>query len=218
MECRVQRLPSLCEGVNLLRPDKQKKEALASLVLDYLIRNKGKTVWIDSCNYASTHLMHRLTPDPRLLDKIEVARAFTPYQHFSLIENLIDKIDRDTSLVVAPVFDYLYSDSARWEGKKMAMSAIEYIDDVVDQYNIPVLLTESGTYTSIIKDYIEETIECRTTSMGARFLGSNFETLVYPKNGGIQTTLELWRLILEKTYNIDIHQKKQVKNGVGVYG
>lgn len=216
----LRQLPVLDKTMNLLRPDKQKKEALQSLVINNQLLDNGKTVWIDSCNYASTHTMHRLTPDPKLLERIEVARAFTPYQHYSLTENLIEKIDQNTSLIVLPAFDYLYNDDNQLysgESKKMLGSAIEYIEDVSDQYNISVLMTDTGNYRDIIRDCMDEIITCSVTSMGARFQCSDFETLVYPDNGGLQTTLELWRRILEKTYeSVSVEQTKSSE--VGVYG
>lgn len=215
----LQQLPVLDEEINLLRSDKQRKEALQSLVINNQVLDDGDTVWIDACNYASTHIMHRLTPDPTLLESIQVARAFTQYQHYTLTENLLEKIDRDTSLVVLPAFDYLYDDDQLYsgEGEEMVEFAMEYIEEVVDQYNVSVLMTDTGNYPSIIEDCVDEIVECRVTSMGARFQSSDFETLVYPANGGLQTTLELWRRILEQTYE-SVDMEETQLGEVGIYG
>ncbi|WP_284010317.1 MULTISPECIES: hypothetical protein [Haloarcula] len=61
---------------------------LQSLVLDRLLMREGHVFWADAQGYATTTALARLAPSRRLLDRIHVARAFTAYQHYSIVQDL----------------------------------------------------------------------------------------------------------------------------------
>ncbi|MDT3437835.1 hypothetical protein KZ498_23700 [Haloarcula sp. 1CSR25-25] len=81
-------LPSLDDGVTLLDVDGRHVRVLQSLVLDHMLMNSGPAYWVDALGYAMTTSLARLAPSQRLLNRIHVARGFTAYQHYSLLDHL----------------------------------------------------------------------------------------------------------------------------------
>lgn len=66
---------------------------LQSLVLGHALTTGGDVYWLDAANQANTASMSQLSPNPRVLDRITVARAFTPYQHHELARTLSTELD-----------------------------------------------------------------------------------------------------------------------------
>lgn len=202
----MRHLPTLRNGINLLDVPANGTGALQSLAMSHLITFGGEAVWVDSHNNASTHLMHRIAPQQEFLERINVARAFTAFQHYTLADNLPVDVARDTSLVVLPELNYLYDHDNLMdgEGDDMLEHVMTTLQEVVQRYQIPVLMTTHDS--SFIESYADTTIQCRITDMGVFFESANFRTLVYPGNGYVQTTLELWRLIVEEQFK---HHRRQ---------
>ncbi|WP_224271022.1 hypothetical protein [Haloprofundus salinisoli] len=137
----------------------------------------------------------------RVLDRVHIARGFTPWQHYSLLTDLPDHITEDTSLVVLPEFDWFYrtDDLRRGEGERMFSEAVSRVMELLNDVDVPVLLTlsERDDFTEPLHDVISETVECELTKYGPRFSGDSFDTLVYPlDNGLVQTTIAYWNTIL----------------------
>ena len=202
-------LPSLKKGINILRTDTDRAEALHSMVINQLLLFGGEAAWIDTGNMCSTHLMSGLSPTENLLDRITVARAFTPYQHFSLVEKLPEMIDRDTELLIVPLANVLYSEDVLndREGRRMFLKAMEKIGRTAKQHDISVLMTEDPSREMRVPFINAKELRCQETKMGVRFESENFKTLTYTGPGYIQTTLMLWELLLKQTYRI---KKKEV--------
>ena len=138
----------------------------------------------------------------RLLDRISVARGFTANQHYELIRALPEQVIADTSLVVCPALDQLYRDAEAYadEGADLLLRALATIVNVADQHDIPVLVTRSAqdSFSDPLKATARETIQCKHTRFGPRFVGEEFKTLVYPiADGTVQTTLTFWKRILD---------------------
>lgn len=197
-------LPELQSGVNLLdvEGDDRATGPLHSLVLDHLLMNSGTAVWVDAGGHAVTQSLASLAPSMRTLDRIQVARGFTPHQHYRLIEQLPEQIDEDTSLVVCPDLDRLYREAETYagEGDDLMLRALATVAGLAHRYDIPVLVTRSKTdsFSDPLAAAADETITVEQTKFGPRFRGSDFETLVYPLgNGVIQTTIAFWQRVLE---------------------
>ncbi|SDM99101.1 Rad51 protein [Halogranum gelatinilyticum] len=198
-------LPTLDSGLTLLDSDDRLTGALQSLVLDHILVADGSAVWVDAKGNSTTRTLAQVAPSMRTLERIHVARAFTPWQHQSLLRDLADEVDNDTSLVVLPSFDAFYrgDDVRRSEGKRMMTAGLNLVGDVVDEYDVPVVVTQyrADSLTAPLRSAAEHTVSCEMTKFGPRFAGEEFETLVYPVDGGlVQTTLAFWQRVLTERH------------------
>ncbi|SDN15363.1 Rad51 protein [Halogranum gelatinilyticum] len=198
-------LPTLDSGVTLLNSDDRITGALQSLVLDHILVDDGSAVWVDAKGNSTTRTLAQVAPSMRTLERIHVARAFTPWQHQSLLRDLADEVDDETSLIVLPSFDAFYrgDDVRRSEGKRLVTAGLDLIGDVVDEYDVPVVVTQSraDSLTAPLRSAADHTVQCEMTKFGPRFAGEEFETLVYPVEGGlVQTTLAFWQRVLSQRH------------------
>jgi hypothetical protein len=201
---------------------------IQSLVLDHLLLHEGPAFWVDANGHATTTSLARVAPSQRLLDRIHVARGFTAYQHYSAVCGLPTAVnqyiqqsaadsgtgshqpprrDDDSpqtpSLIVAPAIDTQYrADDTLGETHKQTLQArtLARLRAYADGYDVPVLLTRSrrDEFTASIKQAADQQIACEQTRMGPRFVGDEFETLVYPVDDGAyyQTTFAYWQQLL----------------------
>lgn len=197
-------LPELPSGIQLLdmEDDERATGPLHSLVLDHLLMNDGNAVWVDAGGHAVSQSLASLAPSPRTLDRIQVARGFTAHQHYTLIRALPEHVDEDTSLVVCPGFDRFYRDTETYadEGGDLMLRALATIATVTQENDVSVLVTRSrrDSFSEPLAAAADERIRCEQTKFGPRFVGSDFETLVYPMDDGtVQTTIAFWRRVLE---------------------
>ncbi|MDY6761869.1 MAG: hypothetical protein SVY41_02375 [Candidatus Nanohaloarchaea archaeon] len=201
----VHRLPSLDTGITHLNTDTHATSVIQSLALNHLITYAGTARWIDSKGHARTDTMHRLAPNPRLLEKIQVARAFTPQQHLALIEHLTESVDEETTLIVLPDVNSFYADDDLMTGKgeEMLHTALQTLHNVIEDNQVPALITTQRCGEAlhyVAESYADTTVSCRMTEHGPYFSSDTFETLVYPGNGYVQTTLTLFQALLRERY------------------
>ena len=224
----VQLLPSLDPGITLLDIEADRGvPVIHSLVLDELLVSNGPAFWVDANGYATTTSFARLAPSMRLLDRIHVARGFTAYQHYGAVSSIPDAVKRsirtatrfeaDThpesggdsdgdgtpSLLVAPAIDASYrTEDALGEdhAETLLTRSLAELTAIADAYDVPVLLTRTGRgpQTTPIERAATQHLTCKSTRMGPRFVGEDFETLVYPVEDGqyYQTTFAYWRQLL----------------------
>jgi hypothetical protein len=180
---------------------------LHALVLDQVLADGGTALWVDSRGHAQTAPLVRLAPDDafgsgeRVLDRVQVARAFTAYQHLALVERLRERVDADTSLVVLPAIDahYRADDVGRERGQRFLLRALATVATLARERDLPVLVTRSrdDAFTAPIARGADRELTCERTAFGPRFAGGDFETLVYPHGDGtVQTTLAFWQRVL----------------------
>lgn len=194
-------LPTLNAGVTLLDTGERMTGALQSLVLDHVLIESGTATWVDARGNGTTHPMTRLAPDMRVLDRINIARAFTPWQHQSLLHDLPDEITDETVIVVLPTLDTFYrtDDLSRQEQERMFEKAVTVADEIATERGIPVLVTrqQADALTDPLEKAVSEVIICKMTNFGPRFSGDEFETLVYQLDDGfVQTTIAFWNRVL----------------------
>jgi hypothetical protein len=214
-------LPTLEAGVTLLETDTA-PGPLQSLVLDHLLVTDGAALWVDSKGRATTTALGRLAPSRRLLGRISVARGFTPYQHYSLVqtlrERLVDAAD-DVALVVVPVVDHQYrtEELRGLDGAELCRKVAHDLAAIATDHDVPVLVTRAGAdeLSRPIADMATETITCEQTQFGPRFTGSAFETLVYRDGQYIQTTLAFWAEVLAERATAEADTTEVA--GVGAY-
>ncbi|WP_416838744.1 hypothetical protein [Haloferax sp. DFSO52] len=201
-------LPSL-DGVSqrlVVEDERRPTRILQALVLDHALTTSGEVVWVDAANHANAASLTRLSPSRRILRRIHVARAFTPYQHFELATTLRENIASlgiEPSLIVCPVLDALYDTDEVSDkvGPTLLARSVATVKQVAREYDASVLVThlgdpQSSEYADLVASAIPTTLHCEQTRFGPRFTGEEFETLVYPDATGMQTTLAFWRQVL----------------------
>jgi len=198
----IPELPTLERGLTLLETDDCTREALHSLVLDHVLCDGYPAYWIDTRGHATTRPLASLAPDPRVLDRINVARGFTPFQHYALVDTFSEQVtDIQPSLLVVPALDGMYREDEvrRREGEEMLVRALAMLAGVARRQNLPVLVTRTAAddFAAPVERAATETIRCERTAMGPRFVADGFETLLYPaEHGYVQTTLAFWERVL----------------------
>jgi hypothetical protein len=107
------------------------------------------------------------------------------------------------ALVVAPAVDAQYrADDALGEAHAATLQAraLARLSTYADGYDVPVLVTRSecDAFTAPVATAADHHLTCEQTRIGPRFVGDDFETLVYPVDGGAshQTTFAYWRQVL----------------------
>jgi len=194
-------LPELDSGVRLLDVGDDATGPLHALVLDHLLSNDGPAWWVDAGGHAVAHSLASLAPSTRTLDRIQVARGFTAHQHARLVDRLADRVGPDASLLVCPAFDRLYRDAETYadEGEALLLRSLAAVVGLADRRDVPVLVTRSASdaFADPLAAAADETIRYERTELGPRFVGDDFETLVYPTgDGAVQTTLAFWQRVL----------------------
>lgn len=194
-------LPALEPGIQLLEADGKPTGALHSLVLDHVLRTGGRACWVDAKGHATTQPLARLAPDERILDRIDVARGFTAFQHCSLLRAAATRDPAGTALLVAPAVDAMYraDDLQHDEGTAMLVRGLATLAGLARDAGLPVLVTRTAAdaFAAPVANAAVDTIRFERTAMGPRFTGDDFETLVYPAGRGfVQTTFAFWQRVL----------------------
>lgn len=108
------------------------------------------------------------------------------------------------SLLVVPALDgrYRSEDSLRGEDARTLQSrTLARLVAYANGYDVPVLFTRTADdeFSAPLETAADYQIRCEQTRMGPRFVGEDFETLVYPSADGrtYQTTIAYWRQVLE---------------------
>lgn len=199
----IPELPTLEVGVTLLETgESQPLVPIQTLAVDRVLLDGGTGIWVGTGHHCVTNSMAEIAPSRHILDRIKVARGFTPYQHTVLLQHLKDVVSDDTSIVVIPEIDAHYrSDNVQGnDGQMMLVRALASVNRVAADYDVPVLTTQhtDDNFAGPVDAAADDRIEFRDTPLGPRFVGEDFETLVYPLgNGWVQTTLAFWKDILE---------------------
>lgn len=206
-------LPSLRPGIRLVEatasPDGSTAgtyescsvDVVQTLVLDRLLMHDGCVEWVDVDGHATTTRFARLASSERVLERVHVARAFTPYQHATLVDQLAGRIDDTTTLVVYPALDVPYrgDDCPDERGRALLLQALARLAAIARDHDVPVLVTRRARddVAVPIATAAAERITYTMTEYGPRFEGERFETLVYPVgHGQVQTTLAFWQQVI----------------------
>jgi hypothetical protein len=194
-------LPQLSPGITLFEAPRRAIGPLHALVLDHLLGVGGEAVWIDAHGHASSIYLADVAPAARVLDRIRVARGFTPYQHRALVDDAADAIDEDTKLLVAPAVDWLYreEDVQGTEPQQLLLGTLARLARYARESELPVLLTRVGDddLAAPVEQVADHRLSVTRTRFGPRFEGDDFETLLYADAGEtMQSTLAFWARIL----------------------
>ena len=215
-------LPDLQQGITLLDADSAVGTAIHALAVDHVLLSGGDAVWIDTGTHARTEPLTELAPSPRVLDRIRVARGFTPFQHLDLLRSLPGLLTDDTNLVVVPELDRYYRDDSLFadEGRDMLLSGIASLATAARNHGVAVLVTRasSDAFSEPIETAADQPLTCERTPFGPRFRTPDDETLVYPVDGGrwVQTTLSFWADILSAREPLYEHPLAETNANPGV--
>jgi len=210
---RMHRL-ELEPGVTLLQVPSPRSGIVHRLVCDRLADGAtggdrpGRAYWIDARNAASTHALYDAASSPRVLEGVRVARAFTAYQHHSLVRTVARRAEPTTELLVAPNVAALYRDDdlAAWEREDLLAATLEILSELGAVLDCPVLLTSAGdgsdpdatAASETVADYAETEIECTRTREGLRLEYADDDSNAGGATAGYwhgdvwQTTIPYW--------------------------
>lgn len=195
-------LPELAPGVTLLETDRDTPRAIHALVVDHVLRTGGKGYWVDTGRQARADPLVEIAPSDRILGRLRVTRAFTPFQHLDCLRELPRLCSEQTSLVVVPALDQFYRDENLLadEGREMLASGVAALAGVARRREVPVLVTRqtADAFSQPLAQAATRTLRCTATPFGPRFESADSETLVYSVDGGetVQTTLAFWERVI----------------------
>lgn len=198
----IPELPSLEAGITLLSADGDPRLPVQTLLVDQLLLEHGRGIWVGTGRHCTTETLATVAPDCRVLDRVDVARGFTPYQHTALVRNLAAHVSENTAVIALPDIDTRYrgNDVQGNDGQKMLVRAVAQLSRIARDHEIPVLCTrtQADEFSHPIEAAATSTLGVQNTPMGPRFVGDEFETLVYELGGDwVQTTLAFWREVLQ---------------------
>lgn len=189
-------IPSLDPGLIALERPSWRSTALHQLVVSHMLQEDGQTLWVDARNNASTYVLTDLVPSAHAVSNLRVARAFTAYQHHSLVGDLPKEFSRDTSLLVVPCVASLYEDDDvhDTEARALLEATLTTLSEIASVFEIPVLVTteQNDDLDGLVHEYTTDVIECELTDHGYHFETDDFETLIYVREGYWQTTIPYW--------------------------
>lgn len=131
----------------------------------------ARAYWIDARNAAATQVLYDCVSSPRVLEPLRIARAFTAYQHHSLVRAVTRRADPATELLVAPNVAALYHDAdlPDWEREDLLAASLETLAELGRVLDCPVVVTSADDdRTETIAPYADATIECVRTREGVR--------------------------------------------------
>ncbi|GAB3021488.1 hypothetical protein [Natronobiforma cellulositropha] len=180
-------------GLTLLRVPAARSTVLHRLVCHHLERQRAPAYWIDARNTASTHALYECASTPRTLEGLEIARAFTAYQHHTLVREVARRADANTGLVVAPNVADPYAEVPDWERAELLAATLVTLRELGRALACPVVVT--GTDEQALETVAEHaTTEIRSvqTREGVRLEGERYRTAWYDHGTYWQTTIPYW--------------------------
>jgi hypothetical protein len=196
-------VPELADGITRLAGGGVLGVALRAIAVGELSREDAHpdapAYWVDVGGAAATRGLYDRGLDPATGPTLRIARAFTAYQHFSLVERLCERLSEATPFVVCSNVARLYDDDdvRRGEARELLGAAMERLAEAVEAHDVPTVLTTGSPgdrrLAAIVDVIADRTTRCRPTRLGLRFSGEDFETETYGSAwGDHQTTFEYW--------------------------
>ena len=187
------RVPTLEPGVTVVYAD-ERSTAHHQLVLATLQEHRGPAIWIDAGDTASTYALYELTSNPRILDGLSIARAWTAYQHHTLIRQSVERANARTRLLVVPNVHTLYQveDVPSDEGDWLLSASLTILGELARSLSIPVLLTCPTRATLPDGAAVDHEFEWERTAEGDTFVGADGQSTIYRGAWWWQTPIPYW--------------------------
>jgi len=153
---------------------------------------------VDLGRAASTYVLYELSPRGRGFEHLQIARAFTAYQHHTLVKQLVHYLEENPGLIIATEVSYLYLDDEvpDYVGERLFASTLAILSEIGRTLDIPVLVTSARTRTDPFQEDLEAAADselwCEQTPEGFSYTSEDFQTDIYVKRGYWQTTIPYW--------------------------
>jgi len=149
---------------------------------------EGSAVWIDVGNQASTYALASIG-SKELLENVSIGRAFTAFQHHSLLQDIEEFTDESTQVIVLPSIDRLYIDGqiSDKEAEELFSEVVDKIDKLRSKYTVLISLDDRSFCWRL--EGMGKRIDIEETVQGLNIGG---EKLFYAKGRMVQTTLGYW--------------------------
>lgn len=187
-------VPTLEPGVTRLLDDDERSIAHHDLVLAHLQVDRGQVLWVDARDTASTYALYGRTRNRRLLASIEVARAWTAYQHHTLVRRLVKRATPRTRLLVLPNVCSLYRDDdlGNREAECLLAATLTTVSELADAIQVPALLTTMPSEREALEPYTDRDLTWKRTRHGDTYAGDGFRPTAYRGPWWWQTTIPYW--------------------------
>lgn len=187
--------PQLEPGITLLHTTAVQSPGFVQLVCESLAADDA-ALWVDSRNTANTYRLYETVSDERVLSGLQIARAFTAYQHFELCRRLCHRVTSDTALVCLPNLTSLYQDDdvPAHERDQLFTAVCAGLAGLVETYSLRVVISTPATNELVdqLTALADRELSVETTLFGCYFKGDDYETTLYPTQNGWQTTIPYW--------------------------
>lgn len=151
--------------------------------------------WIDARNTASTHALYDCASSRRSLADLQIARAFTAYQHHSLVRQVAREASPETAMILAPNVADLYRDDdiREWERENLFSATLRILRELGRSLDCHVIVTATESETAErIEAVADQDVTCIHTREGIRFDGDGVSAIGYHHGAYWQTTIPYW--------------------------
>ncbi len=152
----------------------------------------ASAVWIDTGNESSTYALNSFSPE--LMDKVWIGRAFTPFQHHSLVDQLNEFTMENIEILVLPNITMLYTEGKvrEWEARELFDESCYKLKQIRQERNLKVLISGKG-FPDLIEPDVDQTIEVEETDQGLKYSGKR-QQMAYSHREHSQIALSYWNL------------------------
>lgn len=180
-----ERIPVLEKGVNLLRGPSE--PAFQELIGSNL--NRGEAVWIDVGNTCSTYTLSSRCSSNKM-NRIKIGRAFTPFQHYSLVDEL--ELNEDVEILALSNITALYSELSDRERQEIFLDMWDKILEILNQKNLKILVSLGNNLgvSYAVEASAQNIIE--TTENSSEYKETEFNKNFKQEKTGLQTRITYW--------------------------
>ncbi len=171
------------KGLNLV---KSGRPGVFQEIIAQNLDRLSTAIWLDVGNEASTYQLAAET-DEETLDRVQVARAFTPYQHNTLANTIGEMTESSTEMLILPNVDVLYHELSSWEKRQMMKDSWAEIKRLTRSEQLKTVYSVRSR---------KETPSTVLESAGNFILDLEEERkkkYYYRDRGSLQTTMNYWR-------------------------
>lgn len=191
----IHHLPEPDSGLTCLQLPRPRSASFHQFAIASLPQ-QGITYWVDAASIASTYTLYDLAPSERWLSGLRIARAFTAYQHFSLAQDIVNRVSSRTARLLVPNVTRLYRDDdvPDHEAVDMLGAVVQGLGATAEHYDLPVVVSvsQSDELSETVLEAADHVIACEETRLGHRFHGDGIETTAYWDDGYWQTMIPYW--------------------------
>ncbi len=152
-------------GVNLIVHKGENDSVLHQITAQKTSKHGYKALWIDTENHGSSYQL-AAAGNTDILEKVEIARAFTTYQHYTLVQRIEDYIENDTELVLLPSIDGLYETGqlSEEESRELLKQSLNHLNKLGKNKDLEIAVTLSragkGEFHGLVEQKAVRSVDC----------------------------------------------------------